>query len=324
MMHELNKLDLLIVISVFVLIAAIWMMAVLAWQMKRAAHQAKIVVRLESQQDSEMRELRLWRDGKEATLKVPKAISPQLMERLDSLRQEAGINMPLSSFFLSMLGIMALTAVFVQMAMSMLLLSLTAAAAVAMVIWVWIGARIAKGRALFEKQFVEALELAARSLRAGHPLIGSFRVISEEIGAPVGPLFAKICQQQTMGLSLENAIREASESCFSEDMKLFATSVAIQLSSGGNLADMMDRLALVVRERMRLSRRIRVLTAQTDLSKRILMGLPVLMFVVLNIINPTYMQPLYETTFGKWLIALAAIGVVLGAWTMNLTARIKY
>jgi tight adherence protein B len=107
-------------------------------------------------------------------------------------------------------------------------------------------------------------------------------------------------------------------------MKLFATSVIIQVRSGGNLADMMYRLADVIRDRMRLKRRVRVLTAQTQLSKRVLLALPFLLFGALNLLNPTYMMPLYTTAMGRMLLIIAGTGLILGAWMMNRLSVLKY
>jgi len=156
---------------------------------------------------------------------------------------------------------------------------------------------------------------------SGRALAG---LISEETAAPVGPLFAEICQNQEMGLSFEAALRQSAASTNSSDMKLFATSVAIQLHSGGNVADMMERLSYVIRDRLRLSRRVRVLTAQTQFSKRILAALPLLMFAVLNLLNPKYMEPLYTTMMGQALLVMAGTGIVLGIWMMNRMAVLRF
>jgi tight adherence protein B len=100
--------------------------------------------------------------------------------------------------------------------------------------------------------------------------------------------------------------------------------VIIQVRSGGNLADMMHRLADVIRDRMRLKRRVRVLTAQTQLSKRVLLVLPFLLFGVLNLLNPTYMMPLYTTSMGRTLLVVAGTGLMLGVWVMNRLSVLKY
>jgi tight adherence protein B len=140
----------------------------------------------------------------------------------------------------------------------------------------------------------------------------------------VGGIFAKICQQQQLGVGLEEAMREAAVQSGHDDMKLFATSVTIQLRSGGNLANTIERLASVISDRIALGRRVRVLTAQTQFSKRLLMALPLVMFLVLMILRPEYMEKLHGTDQGKMLLALAAAGVIVGAYVMNRLAKIRY
>ena len=170
---------------------------------------------------------------------------------------------------------------------------------------------------------MDAMQLAARSLRAGFPLIGAFELVSQEVDPPLGATFARICQAQSMGESLADALRQAAQDNPSPDLKLFVTSVLIHLRTGGNLADMMDRLAEVIRDRIRLSRRVRVLTAQTQFSKRVLAALPLIMFVVLNLINPRYVEPLYATGVGRMLLLITVILLLLGIFVMNRVAKIR-
>lgn len=107
-------------------------------------------------------------------------------------------------------------------------------------------------------------------------------------------------------------------------MKLFATSVATQMHSGGNLADMMDRLATVIRDRIRLTQRIRVLVAQTEFSKRCLIALPFFVFIMINAINPQYMEPLYTTSMGQVLMGVTIANLLVGTWVMNILSKLKY
>lgn len=183
---------------------------------------------------------------------------------------------------------------------------------------------IIKRSTLFEKQLVDALGIAARALRAGHPLVGAFQLVSEEIDEPQGPIFAEICQEQSLGRDMKDSIRRVAQNTYNTELKLFATAVAIQLSSGGNLADLMDSLALVIRARMKLNRRVRVLTAQIQLSKRVLIALPILLFVVLNVISPEYMEMFYKTMIGQFMLA-GTIGVVfMGVLVMNRLSVLRY
>jgi tight adherence protein B len=96
------------------------------------------------------------------------------------------------------------------------------------------------------------------------------------------------------------------------------------MRSGGNLADMMERIAFVIRDRIRLSRRVRVLTAQTQLSKRILLVLPFVVFFVLHLINPRYMSTFYTTFNGQVLLGISGASMALGAWIMSRLLVIKY
>jgi tight adherence protein B len=203
-------------------------------------------------------------------------------------------------------------------------LALLAPAAILPAFWVYLQRCISVHAAAFDGQLLDALELAVRSLRANHPLLGALRLVNEEIPAPVGALFGQVCQQQALGMSLEDSLRQVAGATHHPEFKLFATSVSIQLRSGGHLADMMERLAHVIRERMRLGRRVRILTAQTQLSKRILLVLPFVMFLVLNVISPDYLSPLYSTSLGRAMLVGGASALLLGAVVMNRMARLQY
>ena len=190
--------------------------------------------------------------------------------------------------------------------------------------WACTKHRITKREELFERQLVDALGIAGRALRAGHPLIGAFQLVSEEIGEPLGNVFLRICQQQALGLDLKDSIRQVAKSTRNSELKLFATAVAIQFQSGGNLADLMDSLASVIRARMKLNRRVRVITAQTQFSKRILIAMPIIMFFVLNIINRAYVEIFYHTKEGNWMLVSVVLSVLLGAWVMNRLSVLRY
>jgi tight adherence protein B len=243
---------------------------------------------------------------------------------LDQLRRQAGWSAPLRGLVLGVVGGLLLVFVAIYVASGQVLAGASGVIGAMIIFWAYVKRRIHRRTALFETQFVAALELAARSLRAGHPLVGAFRLISEEINPPVGAVFIEVCQQQEMGVSLDSALRQVAAKSNSSDMRFFATSVAIQLRSGGNLADMMERLSCVIRDRMRLSRRVRVLTAQTQFSKHVLAALPLLLFALLSLLNPRYVEPLYATRTGQLLLAVAAGGVLTGMYVMSRMAVLRY
>ncbi len=222
------------------------------------------------------------------------------------------------------IGVITLSCGAVAFVTGSLILAGGVTVALVVLLRLYLTARISARDRLFETQLTDAMDLAARSLRAGHPLPGAFQLIAEETAAPVQTVFAELCQRHGMGASLDESLREIAARTPSEDMKLFATSVAIQMRAGGNLADLIDRLAKVVRERMRLNRRLRVLTSQTNMSKRVLIALPFLVFILFNLINPEYMSAFYETRPGQLLLAVGASGLAIGTLIMNRMAVLKY
>ena len=326
-----NPLILLITAATFGLVLTSWLLLVLFWHRRRRRRSDQLESRLrhnyvQNVAHSDDRVLRLWKDGHEATTVVPGQGTREffLLRRLRVLLRTSGIEMPLASFVLmSLSGILVACALTLSLTQSPL-----ATSAVGIVVLLLIrnhlGKRANRQQAMFETQLAEALELCARSLRAGHPLIGSFRIVAEEMPVPINRCFRNITQLQGLGVSAEQAIKQVAKESESTDINLFAMSVAIQLRSGGNLAEMMQKLSSVIRDRMRLKKRVRVLTAQAQLSRRILTTLPFVLLALLTTINPEYMAPLFDTGEGRLMLALAALILTLGIWVMNKISVVHY
>ncbi|CAN5422091.1 type II secretion system F family protein [soil metagenome] len=322
-----QQLNFIIQIAAFGLVIFVWMAGVVFWWSRRAKRTGAMHDRLKAIQSdgsiTQGRTLRLWHEGKEATTIVPGDFrNTGFGSWLETLRVEAGWASPLSSMMLGLVGTTLMFAVAAYVITTSVLISIGVGISVLIVFWIYLTQRISRRTAHFERSLIDALELAARSLRAGHPLLGAFHLIAEEIPPPIGDLFGRVCQQQDLGVGMDEALRAIAEKHNSDDLKLFATSVVIQLRSGGNLADMMMRLANVIRERNKLTRRVRVLTSQTQFSKRVLLSLPFFVFVLLNVVNPVYMQPLYNTFAGTMIMVSAASGLLVGWLMMNWLSKI--
>jgi len=319
--------DLIVAAAVFVLVLSLAGLLVLVRYMHSQSRDQRFAARLglKKDEEGETQILHLWHEGAEAATTVPgKGKKPSIRVRMERILKSAGLKVPLRTALIGLSG----GAAGVCLIMFVLTRSWIAATSITatglIVVRTFIVRRSNRLTALFEMQLVDALDLATRSLQAGHPPLSAFRIISENIAPPVGHFFAEICQQQALGVNLEEAIRNIAEAYSSPDVSIFAASVAIQRRSGGNLSPTMERLALVIRDRIKLSRRVRVLTAQTQLSKWILLGLPVMLFVLLSAVNPGYMHPLYSTGMGRLLLLAAGLGTLLGAWVMNRLATIRY
>lgn len=319
--------QLLLAAGVFGVVLSVWLIGLLLWSMRDRARRQAVARRLDEFDDrgEPVRVLRLWHEGEEATTVVPaNAWLAHRWHKLRRLPEDAGWASPLSSIALGLGGAMLLGAVVTYALTHLLIPSLGVALTIFAAFVIVAKYRIARNEARFERQFSEALHLLARSLRAGHPLTGALRLAAEEMQPPVSHIFERICQQQSLGVDLQRSLRDAAEASSSADLKLFATSVAIQIKTGGNLADMMDRLAQVIRSRIRLSQRVRIVSAQTQLSKRILLALPLVMLLGLSILNPAHMEALWRTSLGHKLLIGGGIAMLLGWITMNRMARIKY
>jgi len=328
-MDPRTLLALLIGISVFLFIACAWGMAVVYIGAKRKSREEAIGQRLGISEipvegSAGTRTLRLWHDGREVTTAVLEGGTDTFTDRFARKCRDAGFEAPVKTIILGIAGGMCGAFAIILLLTGSLMAALAASIVVMMGFRMFVNIKVNKRRNLFESQLVDALELAARSLRVGHPLPGAFRLASEEIAAPVGVIFGNIVQQQELGVPLDQAVSQAAAESSSDDLKLFATAVIIQIRSGGNLADMMERVVAVMRDRQRLSRRVRVLIAQTQFSKQVLLSLPIGMFVLLNLMNREYMQPLYNTSGGQGILIAAACMLLFGAWVMSKLAVIKY
>jgi tight adherence protein B len=313
-------------VSIFALIIAVWVAVITLWALSRSRRRKLLEARLQIARPDGGPEkvLRLWREGEPVETLVPSVGQQSLYRRLEQMRHDAGWVTPIGIILLWVAGTAGLLAVLVLLATGNMWLAGKAVLVVAIGFRAVVLRKVMTRSALFEKQLVDALDLGARSLRAGHPLSGAFRLIAEEIDAPLNGVFAEIVDQESLGVGIQTALQQAAARSLSPDMKIFAASVIIQLRSGGNLADMMDRVSWVIRDRMKLSRRARVLTAEAQLSKWVLLALPISLFVALNVMNPEYMEPFFNTFAGgvMMLVAVAMLGI--GAWIMNRMAILKY
>ena len=318
--------DWLIVAASFGLTLSVWLAVVIVWWRRRAAGLRQYEARLGIPQVAPAgRVLRLWHEGREVTTVVSGMTGWSFWtERLAHRFREAGWNASPAAI----IGVVAVTAavaaVLVLVFLQNIIVSLLTALAVVMLFRMYMQRRVTARSALFEAQFLDAIQIAVRSLRAGHPLVSAFRFTAKEIPAPVGPIFDEVCREQELGMKLEDALRRVAARTSSSDLRLFVTSVVVHLRSGGQLADMMDRLSSVIRDRMKLNRRARVLMAQTNMSKQILLSLPIILFVILNLLHPAYMEPLYSTSTGRMLLAIAGAQMIIGVWLMNRLAVIRY
>ena len=175
----------------------------------------------------------------------------------------------------------------------------------------------------FIMYFPEALEMFARSLRAGHSFTGAIQLVGQEMPDPIGPEFQKVFDEQNLGIPLRSALLNMSIRIDLLDVKFFVTAVLIQRETGGNLAEIIDKISYVIRERFRIQGQLKIFTAQARLTGMVLAFLPVGVAFILFLMSPSYMKTLWEEPMGRSMIVGAVVLQITGMIVIRKIIRIK-
>ena len=165
----------------------------------------------------------------------------------------------------------------------------------------------------FEERFPEALDLLGRAVRAGHAFTTGLEMISKECSEPLAGEFRATFEEQNFGLPFRDALLNLAERVPLVDVRFFVTALLIQKETGGNLAEILDGLAHVIRDRFRIYRDVQVKTAQGKLTAAILIAMPIVMAFALNVMNHEYMKVLFEDPRGPYILAVAGVMQLIGS-----------
>jgi tight adherence protein B len=165
----------------------------------------------------------------------------------------------------------------------------------------------------FEERFPEALDLLGRAVRAGHAFTTGMEMIAKESPEPIAFEFRKTFEEQNFGLPLRDALLNMTDRVPLVDVRFFVTALLVQKETGGNLAEILDNLARVIRDRFRIYREVRTRTAQGRLTAMILIALPPIMMGVLGVVNPSYLRVLFEDPKGPTVLAIAGTLQLIGS-----------
>lgn len=189
--------------------------------------------------------------------------------------------------------------------------------------WFWLLLRKRKRIKQFVAQMPDALELVGRALRAGHSLASGLRVVADEMAPPVSQEFGRVFEEQNLGIPMEDALRGLAERIPTMDVRFFVTAVVIQRSTGGDLAEILDKIGRLIRERFQILGQVQALTAEGRLSGVVLLALPPSLLAVTYFLNPQYTSLLFTTTVGTKLLVGAAVMQALGAAMIKKIITIK-
>ncbi len=190
-------------------------------------------------------------------------------------------------------------------------------------VYTWVNNKAKKRMSLLEEQLPDAVELMVRSLRVGHPFSNAIGSVSKEVADPLGTEFGMIADEAAYGRDVAESLKAFAERMDNQDLRFLAVAVTIQQQSGGNLAEILDGLAKVIRARFKLFRRVKAITAEAKWSGMFLSAFPIGALIMINVIQPNYYDDVYDTP--EFIPAALAVAVflVINVIFMKMMVNIK-
>ena len=242
---------------------------------------------------------------------------------LDRLLQQANVQSPLGVFIL-LAAVLALTG---YLAGSLLTINrvipLIFAASLVVIPFLYVIRKKKKRMDKFQKQLPEGLELIARSLRAGHAFTSGMKLAADEFDDPLGPEFTETLDEINFGVSVSDALKNLARRVDCPDLRYFVVAVILQRETGGNLAEIIESIGYIIRERFKLRGKIRILAAEGKLSAIILVAIPFFVIIALHFTSPKYINALFFEPAGRIMGTVALVMMVMGIFVMKKMINIK-
>ncbi len=188
---------------------------------------------------------------------------------------------------------------------------------------VWLLFKRKRRLSKFASQLPEALELIARALRAGHSLASGFNLVAHEMSDPIGGEFSRTFEEQNLGKPLEEALEDLTKRVPNLDLKFFVTAIVLQRQTGGDLAEILDKIGHLIRERFQIWGQVQALTGEGRLSGVVLLALPPVLFIVVYRMNPDYLMLLFTDDLGKKMLIGGIVSQLLGALVIRKIVNIR-
>lgn len=235
-----------------------------------------------------------------------------VLSLLDGKLDKSGLPITLSNFLLIIAGLALAGLIVTYFFTRSLLMSIPAGIALAIIPFFYIEYKKRQREERFTELFPDALAMISRSLRSGHSFTSAIQLVGNEVSDPVGSLFKTAYDQQLLGLRINDTLNNLNNRIDSLDLRFFTTAVAINSEVGGNFAEILDKLADTIRERIKIRRQLRVHTAQGRLTGYILATMPIVVFFLMNIMIPGYQDTLLKNDTGRIILIGAGVSQVIG------------
>jgi tight adherence protein B len=186
----------------------------------------------------------------------------------------------------------------------------------------WIRRKRRKRLSAFQAQLPDAIDMLVSAMKAGYSFQAAMNFIGQEVNGPLGPEFARFYDEQRLGIDVRTALLSLQERMDSMDLKMFVTAVLVQREAGGNLGEVLANISDIMRERFAIEGELETLTSESRLSARILGLLPLVVFLSVLVLNPSFMQPMLAQRAGQAMLLIAAGAVTAGYFVMMKIARV--
>jgi tight adherence protein B len=187
----------------------------------------------------------------------------------------------------------------------------------------WLIRRRQKRIMLFVEAMPDGVELISRALRAGHGLASGLRLVAEEMKGPIADEFNRVFEEQNLGIPIEISLRNMADRIPVMDVRFFVIAVVIQRSTGGDLAEVLDKIGRLIRQRFELHGHVKSLTAEGRLSGVVLLAMPPALLVFLYFLNYDYVSALFFTPTGVKMLSITTVAQLVGAWVIKKIVAIK-
>ncbi|MCS6803544.1 MAG: type II secretion system F family protein [Acidobacteriota bacterium] len=250
-------------------------------------------------------------------------LKSSLGNRLYQLIEQADVNMRPMQVILLCIVLSAFTGIFLWYIRGSALVAFVIGAIASTVPILYLLQMRKKRLALFLEQLPDALDLVTRALRAGHAFTSALQTVATEMPDPIAKEFRRTSEETNLGMSLKASLEHLTERIPILDLKLAVTAILIQRETGGNLAEILENIADVIRERFKILGQVRVYTAQGRLTGWVIGLIPFGLMVYIYIVNPDYISVLFTHPMGKMMLIAGLISEALGVLVIRKIVRIK-
>ncbi len=246
-----------------------------------------------------------------------------VVNQLERLMEQANISYPVGYYLLLTLLFAACGYIAGSLLTVNFLIAALLACAASTMPFLYIHYMKSKRMSKFERQLPDALDLVVRALKAGHAFSAGLRMVADEFEDPIGTEFEKTMDEINFGVGVSDALINLTKRVDCPDLTFFVVSVIIQKETGGNLAEILEKISHLIRERFKFQGRVSVLSSEGKLSAAVLISLPFLISFYMFMVNPKFLEPLLNDPIGKILMAVAVVMMIIGTLVMKKMISIK-